>query len=483
MTHDLEGKVLVFLRTSSIARIPLYEHLRDVCKAILVMVHPFKKPDFDGLFHLWIEEDTDDVDKLQTTLNEALSANGLTADAVCTYDEYGVFPATQLSQRMGKRPMPFEPSKVCMTNIKSDFRTECKRIGLSGPKSVAIRRCMYRDPAFDPITYLHAEGITLPVVAKPSPGAGSLLARLCSTDEELRDHLLVTWDIITTAPDIKHLTMLGTDVHVVVEEFIGGQEVDVDCVVENGKVIFAAVSDNFDVHPPYFVEVGGLCPSALDPNQQASILSLLDCYVSAYGNEVHGVLHFEAKYDFVRRAAFVIEVNCRMGSAETHTMLSTVYGANIGECVPRLALGIPCTNIYSLPSVSKTQSALPRLCCHPVPDDGIVAFPVLTPNGYCASVNLYPSKVGKLSRAEVPDHPHKVTHSIASPIGTRVAPPPTMFYMLCWIVARGNSSEEAVRHIREQAASFIHEVEDEAEIVQERPESKVEDGSRVAATA
>ena len=462
MGHDLEGKVLVFLRTSSIARIPMYEHLRDVCKAILVMVHPVRKPDFDGLFHLWIEEDTNDVEKLEKAIKEALAAKNLVADAVCTYDEYGVFPAAHLSINMGNRPMPFSPEKICMTNIKSDFRAECKRIGLSSPKSVALRQSMYADKNFDPIAYLHAEGLSLPVVAKPSPGAGSLLARLCSSDDELREHLLTTWDVINTAPDVKHLLMLGTDVHVIVEEFIRGQEVDVDCVVENGKVVFAAVSDNFDVHPPYFVEVGGLSPSALKTEEHAAVLSLLDDFVSAYGNEVHAVLHFEAKYDFDRKAAYVIEVNCRMGSAETHTMLSTVYGANLGECVPRLALGIPCTNVTSLPSVCKKTSALPRLKDAPIPEDGIVAFPVLIPNGFCASVNLYPSKVGKLSKAEVPDHPHKVVHSIASPIGALVAPPPTMFYMLCWIVARGDTADEAIKHIKEQSASFIHEVEDEA---------------------
>eukprot|EP00658_Telonema_sp_P-2_P051015 TRINITY_DN39035_c0_g1_i1.p2 TRINITY_DN39035_c0_g1~~TRINITY_DN39035_c0_g1_i1.p2 ORF type:complete len:112 (+),score=36.49 TRINITY_DN39035_c0_g1_i1:39-374(+) len=65
---------------------------------------------------------------------------------------------------------------------------------------------------------------------------------------------------------------------------------DVDCVVENGKVVFAAVSDNFDVHPPYLVEVGGLSPSALKTEEHAAVLSLPDDFVSAYGNEVHAVL-------------------------------------------------------------------------------------------------------------------------------------------------------------------------------------------------
>jgi hypothetical protein len=50
-----------------------------------------------------------------------------------------------------------------------------------------------------------------------------------------------------------------------IEEYIeGGQEVDIDCVVKDGRILFAAVSDNYESQSePYFLERGGEAPSAL----------------------------------------------------------------------------------------------------------------------------------------------------------------------------------------------------------------------------
>jgi hypothetical protein len=58
---------------------------------------------------------------------------------------------------------------------------------------------------------------------------------------------------------------IGIPASMLIEEYIeGGQEVDIDCVVKDGRILFAAVSDNYESQSePYFLERGGEAPSAL----------------------------------------------------------------------------------------------------------------------------------------------------------------------------------------------------------------------------
>jgi biotin carboxylase len=278
------------------------------------------------------------------------------------------------------------------------------------------------------------QGIQFPVVIKPSPGAGSLLAKLCVSLPELKRHAATMWNVLSFHPDVKHFEALGTKVHLLIEEYIGGQEVDIDCVIEDGVVRFASISDNFEVDPPYFVERGGLCPSALPDYAKKSLLELLDAYVRAEGRQLHGVIHFEAKYDFSRQAAYVIEVNCRLGSAETNAMLHTAYsGLQLGECLVRCALGLPLDSVLTPAHTS--------------------------PSAFAVSVNIYPKQEGILARACLPvDAKGFVVGSISQKPGAQVAPPPRSFFLLSWMVTVGQTAEEAIARINDATTAFQQEI-------------------------
>jgi biotin carboxylase len=277
------------------------------------------------------------------------------------------------------------------------------------------------------------QGIQFPVVVKPSPGAGSLLAKLCVSLPELKRHAATMWNVLSFHPDVKHFEALGTKVHLLIEEYIGGQEVDIDCVIEDGVVRFASISDNFEVDPPYFVERGGLCPSALPDYAKKSLLELLDAYVRAEGRQLHGVIHFEAKYDFSRQAAYVIEVNCRLGSAETNAMLHTAYsGLQLGECLVRCALGLPLDSVLTPAHTS--------------------------PSAFAASVNIYPKQEGVLEKIAVDDSDSAlVGYNVFAKVGQSLAPPPKSFVMIAWMVARGTTGAEAISGIERLTKNFVQE--------------------------
>lgn len=421
----LESRSVVFLRTSSVARIPVYAHLRSLGLK-MVVVHPNLNDAFEGLFDHWIVHDTNDIDALERVLDTELPRLGVCPDAILSFDEYAVYPAACLAQRRGLRPIPLPPSAIAHTSVKSDFRSFCDAHGINSPRYCPVRSCT------DDLDAL-MRGMTFPVVVKPSPGAGSLLAKLCGTMEELAQHAAHMWRVLSAHPDAKHYLALGSPVHLLVEEYIGGQEVDIDCVVENGVVRFASISDNFEVCPPYFVEQGGLCPSALPEHAKSALMELLHSFVRAHGAALHGVLHFEAKYDFARERAYVVEVNCRLGSAETNTMISTVYGGlQLGECLVRLGLNLPLTNLREEHR---------------------------TPITHCASVNIYPEQEGVLSNLEVPTSDKSlVAFSVSAQPGQYVAPPPKTFYLLCWMVADGATAAAAVNNIRRIKEAFVQEV-------------------------
>ncbi|RNF06518.1 biotin carboxylase [Trypanosoma rangeli] len=451
----MQGKVVVILRTSSVARAPVYKHLREK-GIIFVLIHPVQpEAAFDGVFHYHLIHDTHDVDALEPVLGHFLTLHGLSPDAVVSFDEYAVYPAAVLAQRLGFRPIPLPPEKLQRTCIKSLLREDCAGEGIAS----LVAGVLTRPPPGEADLLAHVQrvlgvtGIKFPLVLKPSPGAGSLLAKLCFSVEEVRDHALVMWDVLASHSARRHFeavcgpTVGKEGVEILFEEYISGQEVDLNCCIENGKVVFCSIDDNFEVRPPYFVETGGLCPTALQPHEQNELRKLLDRYVAFHGKDLHGVLHFEAKYDFERRQAYIIEVNCRHGSAETDTMIRTCYrGLQLGESLVRCALGLSVTE--------QLLSHYPERLMEVSGGDGY--FPA---SCYCASVNIYPCAEGVLVRAEAPTSEKAlVEYSVSAVPGELVAPPPKSFCLLAWMVAQGATAEEAKSAITHLTENFVQEI-------------------------
>ncbi|AIO01838.1 hypothetical protein LPMP_342120 [Leishmania panamensis] len=522
----MDRKVVVFICTSSGARLPLYRRLRSL-GLTLVLVHPCTpSPVFDGIFQYWLQHDTDDVEGVYLALSAFLASHKLVPDAVVSFDEYGVHQAVVLADRLNLTPVPMPDAAFLQNNLKHSFRGFCSGHGISSPKSAPLPVEMLlptlgemsnlaRDadalsmafektqPALTKAVSMtmEASALTFPVVLKPSPGAGSLLVRLCTTLDEAVAFVWHMWTTLANHPDTKHFAALTnrklagavhkgvtSPVQILVEDFIEGQEVDLDCIIEHGVVRFRSISDNFAPSLPYFAEVGGLCPSSLGYRAQCAMRDLLDSYVRAHGARLHGVIHFEAKYDPARQRAYVIEVNCRPGSAETSAMLQTVYrGLNLGEALVRCALQMPIEEqLASLfpellasqqeKSAAQTpwQKVTPPCLSEAELDAHIPSTTVCSamwsllggpslgffpPQCWAASTNMYPTQAGVLVKARAPvEDASLVSFSISAKVGQIVTPPPKQFYMLCWMVAKGATAEQAKDNILRVTNAFDQEV-------------------------
>lgn len=409
--------VIVFVRTSSTARLPVYEALAKKGYA-LAMVHPLIISDFAPHFKYWIESETNDARVVEECIRTAMKEHKFSVSAVISFDEYGVFPAAVVAESFSLQSFPLPPAGLKATSIKSDFRTWCVEHQINAPKAVKLT------PQMSVSLQEATKRLGFPVVVKPSPGAGSMLTTRCENFAQLQAAVPRMWVELQNHPSLAHLEAMGTKAHLLVEEYIGGQEVDVDCVVINGEIKFCAISDNFEVLPPFFCERGGLTPSHLPEGPQEKLRNLLKSFVDSHGTDLTGVLHFEAKYDFDRQDAFVIEVNCRPGSAETHTMIETVYGVSLGECLVRLALHEP---------LNLDSSIAPRC--------------------YTASVNIYPEKEGVLKTMRYDEATPGLVRFVPLAPGSCLAPPPKSFALMAWAVARGETAETAIENINHLTSS------------------------------
>jgi biotin carboxylase len=402
-------QTVVLVRSSSSARLPSYRRALAALDGLrLVVVHPEERPWAADVVQHWVLCETTDVDLVERALRAAMARHGFRPDAIVSFDEYGVYPAAVLAERMGLRAFPLPPAALQATNVKSLFREWCARHAIRAPRSVALRA---------PGALPRPDELRFPVVAKPSAGAGKMLVRKCDDMQQLVAHARVMWDKFASPHDAhKHTRVMGAPLHILVEEYIGGHEVDLDCLVEDGQVRFCAISDNFETHPPFFQETGGLTPSALPHKPQQALRSLLLDFVRSHGRALTGVLHFEAKWDSQRDAAYVIEVNCRMGSAETRDMVATAYGIDLGEGFIRLALGMP---LFAIPRA-------PR--CH------------------AASVNIYPASQGVLRTQSIDQHdPSHVAHALSFKPGDIVTDPT---FMIAWIVATAHTAHQAIEAVQ-----------------------------------
>ncbi len=128
-----------------------------------------------------------------------------------------------------------------------------------------------------------------PVVAKPTQCAGSFSVVRCDTPSDLATasnryfsalpQYLASFGLPADASTTSQWGMI-------VEELVVGAEVDIDCVVVEGRLVFAVVSDNHpqpqDQDCATFIERGGRCPSVLPHDEQVcSRKDACACYLLA----------------------------------------------------------------------------------------------------------------------------------------------------------------------------------------------------------
>eukprot|EP00294_Goniomonas_avonlea_P006008 CAMPEP_0114561226 /NCGR_PEP_ID=MMETSP0114-20121206/11889_1 /TAXON_ID=31324 /ORGANISM="Goniomonas sp, Strain m" /LENGTH=445 /DNA_ID=CAMNT_0001746843 /DNA_START=126 /DNA_END=1461 /DNA_ORIENTATION=- len=371
----------------------------------------------------WIILDClDDVVKARLAITDALKERNIHVDGVVAFDEYGVHLASLVAEDLD---LPGIPSAVTSaTRNKLAFRTFCQENDLPHVRHWPLRS----------LEQLETLQLPFPCVFKPRCGAGSHFVRQVENMEELRSVYTAAVADLRGKPALYEWAVGPKEEEFFVEEFLQGNEVDIDVVCQNGEVVYTLITDNFPSHSrPFFLEMGGQAPSQLAPSAQAELLELAKNLLRTLGQGcskgISGVFHIELLH--TARGPVPIEVNCRLGGAEVYVLNKTVHGRDLGEAAACVACGVP---------VSESSP---------------------TPLTHCTSLNLVPDNCGRslIKDQIVPEavtkHPTYAGHALYWAEGDTILLPPDGYQYLGWLVACGSSASVARSNLQDLAHKII----------------------------
>eukprot|EP00929_Paragymnodinium_shiwhaense_P023020 TRINITY_DN14512_c0_g1_i1.p1 TRINITY_DN14512_c0_g1~~TRINITY_DN14512_c0_g1_i1.p1 ORF type:complete len:621 (+),score=152.46 TRINITY_DN14512_c0_g1_i1:138-2000(+) len=274
------------------------------------------------------------------------------ADGVATVVELSVPTAARLAEALG---LPGAlPEAVDLARDKRRTRQTMKEARLPTPAYAKIA---------SPADILKAgQLVGFPAVLKPVSGAASLGVKKVETEAELEGiyHELITELrslVVSSGALVKGDNNKGVQADGVIgtvfilEQYLDGDEVDVDIVMSEGEWRYAAVSDNGPTLEPYFNETWAVTPSLLPKPKQKELKELAINSVKCLGF-TEGVFHVELKYT-KSRGPHLIEVNARMGGGPVYATNLKTWNVDLVEEMLLCCVGIP-----SRPDVPKEP-----LCC------------------------------------------------------------------------------------------------------------------------
>ena len=296
-----------------------------------------------------------------------LSADEATgpADGICTFSELSVSMASRLAEATGL-PGP-KPEAVDIARDKHLTRKVMADAGLPSIANMLIENESQLEEA--------ARKVGFPSVLKPVGGFASLGVQKVNNEAEL---LSVYREVVSVmrglgwwfgggcflrasaAPDERtngvDLDKL-IDTTVMLEEYLDGDEVDIDIVMSNGEARYVTVSDNGPTHEPYFAETWGCMPSLLPREKVEDLRKMAEDSVKAIGFE-NGIFHVEGKY--TSRGPRLIEVNARMGGGPVSKMHEHTFGVDLVVEQLFIAVGIPCNPC----AADVPKKAVAYACCN-----------------------------------------------------------------------------------------------------------------------
>lgn len=136
---------------------------------------------------------------------------------------------------------------------KIKMRTAFRAAGVPSPKFCGVWTMPEAEEAL--------REIGLPAVIKPADNMGA--RGVCKISRE--------WELEAAFRNAKAASTSGG---VILEEYMDGDELSIDVVLVDGRPVFSAVADRIIRHPPYFVEIGHVLPSAKSREVQDAALAV-----------------------------------------------------------------------------------------------------------------------------------------------------------------------------------------------------------------
>jgi len=272
--------------------------------------------------------------------------------------------------------------------------------------------------------------IKTPCVAKPVGGNASYGTFMIRNDEDIKSlkenyensikflkEKAIDSDVF--AFNKEEMDLMGVDGHVdmvtdyLVEEFMDGNEISVDALVQDGEVHIIGTEDQVRMDPPYFVQLAARLPYVCSEEEKAEISKLMDMTIKAM-NIKNSATHTEIM--FTSQGPKIVEIGCRIGGDNLHDDILSLTGYNLMFESIMIALG------------EKRHYEVKN-------------------NGHRVLKYILPRCHGTIKKIYIPDDLKYNTENfnieILLSVGDKVALPPEKFDYIGYVSGKGETHEEA----------------------------------------
>lgn len=317
--NSLAGKKILVVNSGSLKKEFILRRINELgCKIILLNGEKNWAAKYANAF---IQADTTNHAEALEAVKKYYQTHPI--DGVVTFWEDDVLLTSKIVDMLGTPGIPYRIARI--TRNKYRFREFCAQRELPTPQSRLIRTNI-------DIKYA-TQHFTFPLIAKPVYGSSSALVVKVETKADLPKIIRYINENISE----KIESALSNGTQILVEEYIDGAELDIDMLLQNGKLKFFSISDNNATGEPFFVETGDSIPSSLPKNAQKKLVAMADEILEKLGIQ-NGCIHFEAKW--TKNGPYPIEVNLRMGGDMTYLLVKGCWGVDLIENAVKIALGI-----------------------------------------------------------------------------------------------------------------------------------------------
>ncbi|MCX6785368.1 MAG: ATP-grasp domain-containing protein [Candidatus Komeilibacteria bacterium] len=411
----LIGKTILLVNTGSLKKRFIIQRIKKL--GLTVVALNKEKNWAEPYVDHWILADTANHTEAIQAIRSFLADNpAVKIEGVITFWEDDVLLTSKIADKFNFTGIPYVIAKKVRN--KYLFRRFCFEHGIKSPQHLIIKSAADLETV--------GASFSFPVVIKPVYGASSAYVIKANDKEEL----LETYNYIKKNISVETESALNDGLDILVEEYIDGDEVDVDILLQNGKVKFYSISDNYKTKEPFFLETGFSIPSNLPEACQQDLIDLAEETLEKIG-VYNGCVHFEAKS--TKTGAVPIEINLRMGGDEVYSFVKGVWNVDLIEQALKIALGL-------FIKIKKPA----------------------TPRKYFTGQDFLSEHSGILVKVNIKEEVRKKSYleelHFFKQIGDPVFVPPDGYEYLGWLTVSGDNLLDATDNLNEALKSIEYEV-------------------------
>ncbi len=410
----LRGKRFLFVMGSYPGKRHMYERARELGVNMVVLDGPghwSRKAVQEGLFEQFIEVDLFPTETVAERAFAAIKASGMHFDGIATFEDNAGPLTALLANALSLLGHPL--MSIGFSKNKIFTREVCVEAGIPSPRFFRIKSADDLDAA--------AAHVNFPSVLKPISGCSSFATYLVKDKDMLRQRYNGT--ISEAAGHLKTSGIHSDDeteliwakgFDMTLEEFLDGEEFDVDVLLSEGEAVYANIAR--DLPQTHMKEVGSQMPPAFPADKQAELIAfaVLALHTLKFTD---GSFHVELKY--TSNGPRLIEINARIGGLAIYYLHRNVWGVDLVEQYLLSCMGVPVR-----PQKAPQPLAYLLTSYLPSPHTGIVTHTDF----------LKP----------IVDHPQIVRYKTSVKVGQKVTGSDTgVPDLLGEIMVRGNSVEDA----------------------------------------